>query len=308
MSAAASTTTCTTDEKQRPSDDNVDNESELTVIDTHAHLEYILTQRGNTLPIEAFLPDSLHSVVCVFCDAAAVSSFGIYQELLLHPKIYGAFGCHPRNAASWTSQFHERVVNALQHEKARAWGECGLDFVVASNRDVQIACFREQALRAVELGFPLVVHSRGAPDETFQVLTECCPPTHKIHVHCFAGDVAEAERLFAHFSNLWIGYTGSITHHNAHGERIRQVVVAVPLERVLLETDAPYMALDESTEEEAAANNNNKKKKGKQRRHPPSTPADVLGVARFVAQLKQLPLAEVLKQANKNAREMYNLP
>jgi TatD DNase family protein len=159
-----------------------------------------------------------------FCDAAAVSSFGIYQELLLHPKIYGAFGCHPRNAASWTAQFHERVVNALQHEKARAWGECGLDFVVASNRDVQIACFREQALRAVELGFPLVVHSRGAPDETFQVLTECCPPTHKIHVHCFDGDVAEAERLFAHFSNLWIGFTGSITHHNAHGERIREVV------------------------------------------------------------------------------------
>lgn len=306
MSASASSSSSTSLlTAAKSSDDNVDNE--LTVIDTHAHLEYILTQRGNTLPIDAFLPDSLESVVCVFCDAAAVSSFGIYQELLLHPKIYGAFGCHPRNAASWTAQFHERVVNALQHEKARAWGECGLDFVVASNRDVQMACFREQALRAVELGFPLVVHSRGAPDETFQVLTECCPPTHKIHVHCFAGDVAEAERLFAHFSQLWIGFTGSITHRNAHGERLRQVVAAVPLERVLLETDAPYNSLDESTDEEAAATNN-KKKKGKQRRHPPSTPADVLGVARVVAQLKQVSLAEVLKQANQNAREMYSLP
>lgn len=297
---SASTTSATT------SSNNDDNE--LKLIDTHAHLEYILTQRGNTLPIDAFLPDSLQAVVCVFCDAAAVSSFGIYQELLLHPKIYGAFGCHPRNAASWTAQFQERVEAALQHEKARAWGECGLDFIVASNRDVQIACFRAQALRAVELGFPLVVHSRGAADETFQVLTDCCPPTHKLHVHCFDGDTAEAERLFAHFSNLWIGFTGSLTHRNAHGEKLRAVCIAVPLERVLLETDAPYLKPVDDTADSDDSVSSTTKKKGKQRRHPPSTPADVLGVARFVAQLKQISLQHVLEQTNKNARDMYALP
>lgn len=295
--SASTTTTATTITSSSSSSSSM----ELKLIDTHAHLEYLLTQRGNTLPIDAFLPDSLLAVVCVFCDAAAVSSFGIYQELLLHPKIYGAFGCHPRNAASWTVQFQERVEAALQHEKACAWGECGLDFIVASNRDVQIACFRAQALRAVELGFPLVVHSRGAADETFQVLTECCPPTHKLHVHCFDGDTAEAERLFAHFSNLWIGFTGSLTHRNAHGEKLRAVCIAVPLERVLLETDAPYLKPSSDSDDNPAT-----KKKGKQRRHPPSTPADVLAVARFVAQLKQISLQQVLEQTNKNAHSMYN--
>jgi TatD DNase family protein len=273
--------------------------SALSVIDTHAHLEYVLQQRGNTRPLDAFLPDAIEAVVCVFCDAAAVSpSLSCFDMILSHAKVFGAFGCHPRNAYSWTPQFKERVELALQHEKAVAWGECGLDWSHANQqntREVQIACFRDQVARAVELGWPICVHSRGAADETFAVLTELAPISHPLHIHCFDGDVEEAERLLEHFSRLWIGFTGSLTHANAHGEKLRRVCAKIPLNRIVLETDAPYLKPQETDA---------KRKK----RNAPSTPADVWAVAEAVARIRNVPMEEVVQQANENARQLYRLP
>lgn len=270
------------------------------VIDTHCHLEYVLTQRGNTdVPVDAFLPDWLHCVT-VFCDAAAVSpSLGIFDQLLSHPRVYGAFGCHPRNAFSWTPMFRERVESALSLERAVAWGECGLDYsrLTADNtRDVQIACFREQVQRAVELGFPIVVHARGAFDDTFNVLAELCPPTHRIHMHAFSGTVTEALRYLEHFANLFIGFTGAVTFSGAQGDALRLVCKAVPLSKLVIETDAPYM----KPVEDGAA-------KKKKKRNTPSTPADVLDVAKAVAALKEIAVEELLAHSNANARALYGL-
>jgi TatD DNase family protein len=270
------------------------------VIDTHAHLEYVLQQRGNTKPLDAFLPDSIEAVVCVFCDAAAVSSLGCFETLLENDRVFGAFGCHPRNAYSWTAKFRERVENALTHAKALAYGEMGLDYhhVSAQNsREVQISCFRDQLTRAVELGFPVCIHSRNAAADTFAILSELAPASHAIHLHCFDGDVEEAEKLLAFFSRLFIGFTGSLTHNNAHGEKLRLVCAAVPLERIVLETDAPYLAPQ-----------SNESAQRRKKHSRPSVPADVTLVAEAVARIKNLPLEQVVLACNANARELYGIP
>lgn len=191
-------------------------------IDTHVHLEYILekvTQReskaaahSSTIdasPMEKILASfpahaNFEGCIAVFCDATALSpSLAIWPEFLLDPRIWGAFGLHPHTAQYYTDALETRIIEALQHERAVAWGECGLDFAkMHSEKEVQMDVFARQIQAAVRIGKPIMVHSRRAAQETFDILKEHAPTNHLIHIHCFGDQVADAERLLAHFSRV----------------------------------------------------------------------------------------------------------
>jgi TatD DNase family protein len=216
-------------------------------VDTHCHLEYIL-QRYKCVGPDGFqqlqqkqpFPPNFEACVSVFCDPAAFSSFGMWRELLEHKQVYGAFGIHPHNAKYYSDAIEEKIVECLKHPKAVAWGECGLDYHYKhSPRDVQRQVFARQLQIASLHEVPIVVHSRDAFQDTFDIMKEHMDQKACVHIHCFGDTAEQAQQYLDYFPNAYIGITGAVTFASA--DQLRDVVKAVPLDRMVVETDGPYM-------------------------------------------------------------------
>lgn len=151
--------------------------------------------------------------------------------------MYAAAGVHPENVDNITPDYLDIVRNtALKHEKVLAIGEIGLDYHYEGyDREKQIALFREQISLANELDMPVIVHSRDACADTLDVLREFRPNG---VVHCFSGSAETACEIIK--LGMYIGFTGVLTFKNA--KKALRALEAVPLDRLLLETDCPYMA------------------------------------------------------------------
>ncbi len=156
-------------------------------------------------------------------------------------RLYAAFGVHPHEASKWNDEVEARFVAAMAHPRVLAWGECGLDYHYdMSPRDVQQRVFVRQMELAVQHGKPLVVHTREAEEDTVRLMTDHLPAHWPVHIHCCTSSRAMVEPLLAFFPNLKVGFTGCVTFPSAND--IRDTVAVVPVERLLLETDAPFMA------------------------------------------------------------------
>jgi TatD DNase family protein len=142
--------------------------------------------------------------IAVFCDASAMSpSLAIWPEFLKDKRVWAAFGLHPHSAQYYTDALEARIIDALAHDKAVAWGECGLDFAkMHSEKQVQMDVFARQIKTAVSIGKPIMVHSRKAAQETYDLLFEHAPKDHPIHLHCFGDGVDDANKFLAHFTRL----------------------------------------------------------------------------------------------------------
>lgn len=153
--------------------------------------------------------------------------------------IYGALGIHPENA----DEFNDEVLNEIKekikaNKKIIAVGEIGLDYYWDENppREVQREVFRKHMELAKELNLPVVIHDRDAHEDTLNIMKEF--PEVKGTVHCFSGSVEFARECLK--LGYYIGITGVITFKNA--KKLVNVVKEVPLDRLLVETDCPYMA------------------------------------------------------------------
>jgi len=259
-------------------------------IDAHCHIEYIM-QRAHVQSWETFMsrqrfPPNYRGCICSFCDPAALSpSFSMWGELLAMEGVYGSFGIHPHNSKYYNDRLEETIISIIKEQpKAIAWGEIGLDFDRnASPRDVQISIFKRQITRAVELGVPIVVHSRLAAQETFDCLKETAPADMHIHLHCFSDSPEWCEKYLTAFPNLKVGFTCSVLRPSS--AMARSAAVA-PLDRILLETDGPYMPPS-----------------GNKMSHPGVIPA----VAQAIADIKHVTLSEVLTACYKNTRDLYGI-
>jgi len=218
---------------------NVDTE----FIDTHIHLDYIMQKTKvihyKKLRDRFFNIPNFGGCVCIFCDMAGLSpSLGIYNELLQEEKVYGAFGLHPHFANHYDENVEKRIIEGLKHKKAVALGECGLDYHYNNSKpELQRECFVKQCKLAVALKKPIVIHSREAEQDTLDIMKKHLPQDWKIHVHCFTDTPEFAQKLLAHFKNIYFGFTGVITYPSA--KQIQQTVKICPLEKILLETDGP---------------------------------------------------------------------
>jgi len=183
-------------------------------------------------------------LIAQFCDPASLSpSLGVWQALLRLGGVYGAFGCHPHHAKYYSESWEQRMRKALLHPKAVALGECGLDYHrSASLHDVQQRVFAQQLTMAVELHKPIVVHCRNAEQDTLRILQECLPQDWRVHLHCYTGNATNAAKFAAAFPNLYFGFTGFVTQSHSDAAHTRAAISdVVPLERVLFETDGPWM-------------------------------------------------------------------
>ncbi|MBD5588468.1 TatD family deoxyribonuclease [Clostridium botulinum] len=151
---------------------------------------------------------------------------------------YAAVGVHPENAEEINEKTLNKIEALSENEKVKAIGEIGLDYYYEENpkRDIQIKAFKKQMELAKKLNLPVVIHDRDAHKDTLDIIKQF--PNVKGEVHCFSGSVEFAKQCVD--LGYYIGVTGVVTFKNA--KKIVEVIKSVPMDRILVETDCPYMA------------------------------------------------------------------
>jgi TatD DNase family protein len=202
--------------------------------DTHTHLldERFDETRGEI--IAGFERDGIDFIVECSTDASDVAQSVRLAEA--NRKIYAAIGIHPHTAGEYSAEVEQKLRTLAQSPKAVAIGEIGLDFHYDfSPRNVQEKVFAAQIELAKSLDLPVVVHSREATAATYEILADSGV---RGELHCFSGSAETAERYLA--KGFYIAFGGSVTFKNA--AKVQRAAQAVPLERMLIETDCPYLA------------------------------------------------------------------
>jgi TatD DNase family protein len=202
-----------------------------------------------------------------------------------HPSIYAILGVHPHNAKEIDHETYPTLRQLCRQEKVKAYGEIGLDFFRnLSPRDVQLKRFREQIGLAKELRLPIVVHDREAHHETLEVLKSEKAEECGGIIHCFSGDYEMAKACMN--LGFFISVPGSITYKNS--EDYRETIKRIPLESLLIETDAPFLTPVPF--------------RGKR-----NEPSYVRYIAQKVAEIKKVPFEKVAEVTTENALRVYRL-
>jgi len=204
----------------------------MRLFDTHAHLDFSHFDRDRAAVLQTL---RTQRVAVLNAGVDLLSSEASLALARAHGHVFAACGFHPHDAKAFTPEAARRLEERLR-QGAVAVGECGLDFYRdLSPRDVQVAAFRSQLQLAKRLGLPVILHQRAAWDAFLQVLRDEGPVSGV--VHAFSGDEAQAGQVVN--LGLYLGIGGPLTY--AKNDRLRRAVAAAPLDRILLETDAPYL-------------------------------------------------------------------
>ncbi|MEA4826750.1 MAG: TatD family hydrolase [Clostridium sp.] len=206
------------------------------IFDSHAHYDDESFDEDREQVIKELKENGIIGVLN--CGA---SLKGAKDSLKLAEKydfFYAAVGIHPENAYELTDEAFEEIKQMTKNSKVRAIGEIGLDYYWDENppKDVQKEVFRRQMQLAKELNLPVVIHDREAHGDTLEIMKEF--PEVKGVLHCFSGSVEFARECLK--LGYYIGFTGVVTFKNA--KKVLEVAKEVPLDRLLVETDCPYMA------------------------------------------------------------------
>lgn len=211
-------------------------EFKYKIIDTHAHYDDEAFDEDRD---ELLKQIQEAGVIGVLNCASSKKSLETTNQLTLdYDFIYGALGIHPSDANDYSEEVKENIIQKVKsNKKILAIGEIGLDYYWDENpeRDVQKKVFREQMEIARQLNLPVVIHDRDAHSDTLEIMKEY-PDVNGI-VHCFSGSLEFALECVK--LGYYIGITGVVTFKNA--KKIIEVVKGIPLDKLLVETDCPYM-------------------------------------------------------------------
>ncbi len=156
-----------------------------------------------------------------------------------YPFIFTSVGVHPHDVKEMKEENLEHLIHMAAYEKVVAIGEIGLDYYYDhSPRSIQKLWFREQLKLAKDLELPVVIHSRDASQDTFDIIMEAELGEPKGVIHCYSGSVEMAKEYIK--QGFYIGVGGVVTFNNA--KTLKEVVKEIPLESILVETDSPYLA------------------------------------------------------------------
>jgi len=206
------------------------------IFDSHAHYD---DEAFNEDREKVLLGLKDKGVVGILNCGASLEGARMSQELSnKYDFIYSAVGIHPEYADIVNEEIIEELRSLAKNPKVRAIGEIGLDYYYEENppRDIQKAAFRLQMQLAKELKLPVVIHDRDAHGDTLDIIKEF--PEVIGTIHCFSGSVEFALECLK--LGYYIGFTGVITFKNA--KKIAAVAKIVPMDRILVETDCPYMS------------------------------------------------------------------
>ena len=208
----------------------------MPIFDTHAHYDADQFASDRKAVLTALPAAGVGLVVDPGCDVASSREAAALAERFDH--VYAAAGIHPEDCASCTDADFDAIRELCRREKVVAVGEIGLDYYWKENppRDFQEQVFRRQIELALELDLPVIIHDREAHGDSLRIVLDY--PGLRGVFHCFSGSPEMAQELLKR--GWYLGFDGPITYKNA--KRAPEVAAITPMDRIVIETDAPYMA------------------------------------------------------------------
>lgn len=254
------------------------------LFDTHAHLNAHQFAEDEAEVIKRAQEAGVSNMVVVGFDKETIQSAIRIAET--YDFIYAAIGWHPVDAIDMKEEDLKWMEELANHPKVVALGEMGLDYYWdKSPKDVQQEVFRKQIRLAKKVKLPIIIHNREATQDIITILKEEGAAEVGGIMHCFSGSVETAKECIA--MNFLISLGGPVTFKNA--KKPKEVASEVPLEKLLIETDCPYLAPHPY--------------RGKR-----NEPAYVKLVAEQIAELKGISYEEVARQTSLNAKKLFQIP
>lgn len=254
------------------------------LVDTHCHLDFEDLVAEQTDILARARQVGVQQIITIGIDLPTSRRAIALAEA--NGEIYATIGIHPHNACALSSKDFQELLTLGRKSQVVAYGEIGLDFYRNYKpQPVQISCLHEQLNVARQLGLPVVIHDREAHEEVLQVLREQKAWEMGGSMHCFSGDWLFAKKCLD--LGFYLSIAGPVTF--AKAQILQNVARQCPLDRLLLETDAPFLAPVP--------------KRGKR-----NEPAFLIHTAEKIALLRNLPLEEVAMQTTLNARKLFKLP
>ncbi|ALS75532.1 hydrolase TatD [Planococcus rifietoensis] len=252
-------------------------------IDTHVHLNADQYDEDLQEVIDRALNSKVEKMVVIGFDRKTIKRAIELAEQ--YDFIYAVVGWHPVDAIDCTDEDLEWIEQLAAHEKVVGIGETGLDYHWdKSPRDIQQQVFRKQIQLAKRVKLPIIIHNREATEDVLTILREEDAQEVGGVMHCFGGSVETAQESIK--MNFMISLGGPVTFKNA--KKPKEVAAEIPLEHLMIETDAPYLAPHPY--------------RGK-RNEPSYMPL----VAEEIARLKELPVETVAEATTENAKRFYKL-
>lgn len=249
------------------------------LFDTHAHYYDRAFDADRDEVLSALPGSGVGLVLCPGCDLPTSREAIALAER--YPHVYAAAGVHPEDALGLPENWLEEVERLTRHPKVKAIGEIGLDYYWKEvPRDLQKEVFRAQLTLATQLNLPVIVHDREAHGDCLAIVQDF--PQVRGVFHCYSGSAEDAKQLIKWGWHL--SFTGTITFKNAR--KAPEVIQAVPLERLMVETDAPYMAPTPY--------------RGKR-----CDSRYVYRMAETIAEIKGLPVEEVVRITTENGKRLF---
>lgn len=257
----------------------------MDLIDTHCHLTF----DDLACDIDAVIARSI--TAGVRCWVTIGTDPNENQKALAltqrFENLYAAVAIHPHDAKTVTDDTIAELKQLARNEKVVAIGETGLDYHYNhSLHEDQRRVFAQHLNIAAESNLPVIIHCRKAFDETMQILDSYSGSIDKVVFHCFSGSAEQAKIVLD--KGFYISFTGVVTFKNA--EKTRRAAAIVPLDRLMLETDCPYMSPEPM------------------RKQKINEPALLIHTAKFIAKLKNIVLEEFSQTVNDTSRTFFNLP
>ena len=260
----------------------------MNFIDSHCHIDGDAFDADRDQVVERAIKAGVRAMLVVGTgnphDGEIAKAVAVADR---YENVFASVGVHPHDAITYDDRAESALVDLVKSsKKVVAWGEIGLDFYYDhSPRDVQREVFRRQIRKARQLNLPIIVHSRDADDETVEILAEeCADPDFKGIMHCFGGTAQMAEALMN--LGFLISFAGNVTFKKA--DNLRDAARVVPLERLLIETDCPFLTPVPF--------------RGKR-----NEPAYVVETAKFLADFYGVELARLANQTTRNFLEFFKI-
>lgn len=254
------------------------------LIDTHCHLDFpdfgldrdTVVSNARAAGVEAIINVSSSLTACRDAVALAVR----------YPDVYASVGVHPHDAKDCPDDAWEELKRLASEKKVVAIGEVGLDFYRnLSEPGMQIEVFKKFIALALEIHLPLIIHSRLAQDKTLEILKDYPAVSEQgLVIHCFSGDADFLKECLKR--GYFVSFTCNATYKKA--EAIREAIRQTPLDRMFLETDAPFLSPEG--------------KRGKR-----NEPANIVELAHLIATLKNTDFSSVCAQTTQNAKQFFKI-
>lgn len=259
-------------------------ETPALLIDSHAHLEIEPLANDPEAVVDRAAAAGVVSIVTVGIDILDVQAALTIADRF--DTVFASVGFHPHNAKDVRDGALAEMERLASHPKVVAYGEIGLDyFRNLSPRDIQVGVFSDQLTLAKRLAKPVVIHLRNAYPEGLDMLETAAPFPAGGVIHCFSGDQQDAKRVLE--LGFHISIPGTVTYKN--NERLRAIVKELPMEKMLLETDAPFLSPEPF-------------------RGRDNEPAYIVHTAERVAQVRGMSFEEVARAASANTVRLFRLP